>query len=118
IAKENRVDVVEWERSSGLAVRSLEDYVTALRRFHRRGHIDEGPFAEEWESTFSIVEEGAVVGKGARIHDSVVLKGAMVESDAVVVRSVVGPSGRIARSAMVVEALVSGENGWKGNGRE
>ena len=60
-----------------------------------------------------VVQDGATVGKGARVHDSVVLKGATVEPDAVVVRSVIGPSGHVKKGDMVVEELVSGTNGRK-----
>jgi len=111
ISRTHRVEVVPWEGSSALPVRNLTDYTTALRSHHQRkkGHVEHNPYAEDWESAFSIVEAGAVVGDDACIHDSVVLRGARVEQGAVVVRSVIGPHGVAKKGRMVVEELVRGE---------
>jgi NDP-sugar pyrophosphorylase family protein len=113
IAKEHRVEVVDLERPSGMPIRTTADYVNALRRYHRRAAGGAGgelvdPWAEDWAPTFSIVEEGAMVGAGARVHDSVVLKGARVETGAAVVRSVVCPGAVAGRGVLVAEDLVEG----------
>src|SRR5207302_5685063 len=103
-----------------LPVRSLADYVTALRRHHQRqrGKVEMQAYDEDWESSFSLVEDGARVGNATRIHDSVVLRGARVESGAVVVRSVVGPQGIVKKGRMVVEHLIGPEHGRARIGRE
>jgi hypothetical protein len=116
IAKHHRVEVVNLNRPSGMPIRSTADYVSALRRHHRRvagtagGAAEESanPWAEDWAPTFSIVEEGALIGAGARVHDSVVLKGARVETGAVVVRSVVCPGAVVGKGVLVAEDLVEG----------
>jgi hypothetical protein len=120
IARSQRVDVVERQTPSGLPVRNLPDYVQALRRHYQRrqGRLEVEAFEEDWESTFSLVESGAMVASTARVHDSVVLKGAVVEAGAVVVRSVVGQSGFVSKGRMVVEEVVNSANGWGRNGRE
>jgi hypothetical protein len=87
IAKKYDVRVVQCRRPTGLAIRTLSDYIGALRALHqptRAAATD--PWAEDWKSTFAIVEPGATVAPSARIHDSVVLAGANVEANAVVVR--------------------------------
>jgi len=111
IGRTHRVEVVPWETSSALPVRNLTDYISALRSHHlsRKGQVEVNPYAEDWESAFSLVEAGANVAGDACVHDSVVLKDAKVEAGAVVVRSVVGPHGVVRKGQMVVEALVSGE---------
>jgi mannose-1-phosphate guanylyltransferase len=120
IAKGHRVEVVDLERPSGMPIRTTADYVNALRRYHRRsaGAESGDPWAEDWAPTFSIVEEGALVGAGARVHDSVVLKGAKVETGAVVVRSVVCPGGVAGRGVLVAEDLVEGRRTAAGRGRQ
>ena len=62
IASRFDVRVMRRRRPTGLPIRSLADYVHALRYHHRRqsgkvGLID--PLAEDWSPTFSIVENGA-----------------------------------------------------------
>lgn len=119
IAKHHGVEVVDLDRPSGMPIRTTADYINSLRRHHRRvagaggagSVVDEAvasPWAEDWAPTFSIVEEGALVGAGARVHDSVVLKGARVETGAVVVRSVVCPGAVVGRGVLVAEDLVEG----------
>jgi hypothetical protein len=121
IARHHRVEVVELKQTSGMPIRTVSDYVNALRRYHGRqvgsakvegveqplaGSGD--PWAEDWAPTFSLIEEGAQVAPGARVHDSVVLKGARVEQGAVVVRSVVCPGAVIGKGTLVAEDLVEG----------
>jgi hypothetical protein len=108
IAKSHRVEVVQKRTASGLAIRNVQDYISALRRHHRRlaGDVEEtGAFAEEWRPVFQIIEEGASAD-GARIHDSVVLRGARVEAGAVVVRSVICSGTFVPSGRMLAEDVV------------
>jgi hypothetical protein len=52
------------------------------------------------------LDEGASIGAGAVIVDSVIMQGAQVGAGAVVARSVVCPSGVVAPGATVVDAVV------------
>lgn len=109
IAAGHDVRVLSFDSPSGLPIRTMEEYVLALRWYHSDlgGKADVGdPFAEDWRATFSIVEEGAAVDPQARVHDSVVLSGARVDRDAVLVRSVVCSGGLAKRDARVVNQLV------------
>jgi N-acetylglucosaminyldiphosphoundecaprenol N-acetyl-beta-D-mannosaminyltransferase len=101
IASKYDVRVVQCRRPTGLPIRLLSDYVAALRALHQpvRGASTD-PWAEDWKSTFAIVEPGATVSSSARIHDSVVLAGGIVEAGAVVVRSVVAGTVRKDRKAV------------------
>ena len=104
------VRVLPRRRPTGLPIRTLEDYIQALRYHHRRKagkktSID--PLAEDWNPTFSLIEDGAQVDPGARVHDSVVLKGAVVEAGAVLVRSVVCPEGVLRHDKTAVETFVT-----------
>lgn len=109
IARSHRVEVINKNVSSGMPIRNVQDYITALRRHHRKlaGELEEtGAFAEEWQKSFQIVEDGARADE-ARIHDSVVLRGARVEAGAVVVRSVVCGGALVPRGGMVAEDVVT-----------
>lgn len=107
IARKHRVAVVR-RPADCRAIRSFQDYLRALREEHRRRRGDESatPFAEDWRSSFAIVENAIAVESSACIHDSVVLEGARVEARAVVVRSVVGAGGVVRRGQSVVDQLV------------
>ncbi len=110
IAQRHEVRVVQCRRPTGLPLRSLHEYVRALRLVHqpligRRADVD--PLAEDFDRTFWIVEENAQVSPDAYLHDSVVLSGGKVEAGASVVRSVIGPGGVVAANARVLEALVA-----------
>jgi N-acetylglucosaminyldiphosphoundecaprenol N-acetyl-beta-D-mannosaminyltransferase len=109
ISKSFAVKVLHCRRASGLPVRTLNDYLGALRHYHRRkvgkpASID--PLAEDWQPTFAIVEDGAVVGPRAHIHDSVVLKGGVVESGAALVRCLVCPGGSAKQKSTIVDSFV------------
>ena len=109
IAQNFAVEVVHRRRPTGLPVRSVDDYITALRYYHMRraGKTTlADPLAEEWQPSFGIVEEGAVVDPSARIHDSVVLRGGVVESGSVLVRSFVCPSGLVRKDRTLVDEFV------------
>jgi len=116
IAERHRVRVVRPPLLSAIPVRTLQDYVSALRWRHRGMATAESrftcsdPFAEDWQPSFRIIEPGAMVDPQARVHDSVILRGARVERGAVVVRSVVGPGGHVRTASTLCERLVS-ENG-------
>jgi hypothetical protein len=109
IAQKYAVEVLHRRRPTGLPVRSVDDYITALRFYHMRraGRMTlADPLAEDWQPSFGIVEEGAVVDPTARVHDSVVLRGGVVESGSVLVRSFVCPSGLVRKDRTLVDEFV------------
>ena len=109
IAQRYAVEVCHRRRPTGLPIRSVQDYVTAMRYYHMRRAGKPtltDPLAEDWHPSFGIVEEGAVVDPTARVHDSVVLRGGVVEAGAVLVRSVVCPSGLVRRDRTLVDEFV------------
>jgi N-acetylglucosaminyldiphosphoundecaprenol N-acetyl-beta-D-mannosaminyltransferase len=111
IASKYDVRVLRRRRPTGLPVRSLSDYIGALRLHHRdktgRPHTSD-PLAEDWGPTFSLIEAGASADHSARIHDSVVLSGAHVEPGAVLVRSVVCPGVIVGRDRTIADRIVTG----------
>jgi hypothetical protein len=110
IAKRYDVGVLHRRRLTGLPVRSLADYIMALRHYHRRRSgkpAVNDPLAEDWRPTFAIVEEGAVIDASARVHDSVVLRGGHVEAGAVLVRSIVCPGGTVRKDRAAVDQFVT-----------
>lgn len=114
IAAHHRVTVLQRQTPTALPVRTLTDYIGALRRYHYRAGdaAVNNPYAEDWESAFALVEEGAEVHPQARLHDSVVLRGGRVEADAVTANSVVCPDGVVRRGQMCIDTLVApGSNG-------
>ena len=111
IAGQHDVAVVQRRRPTGLPVRSLAGYVTALRHYHRRRlgkPAVSDPLAEDFTPAFALVEDGASVDVRAHVHDSVVLKGATVEAGAVLVRSLVCTGGVVRRDRSAVEQFVRG----------
>ena len=127
IAERWGVHVVTRTRATGIPVRSLDDYIAALRSYHRRsaGQSEVGdPFAEDWFPSFALVEPGAEVHESARVHDSVVLAGGRVAHDAVVVRSVVCAGVTVRAGRTVTDAIVTadekrgGRVGGRGGGRQ
>lgn len=112
IASRHDVSVLHRRRPTGLPVRSLADYVAALRTYHRRKTgrpTITDPLAEDWRPTFSVVESGAVVDPLASVNDSVVLRGGRVEPGAVVVRSVVCPRGIVRREQPAVDQFITSQ---------
>ena len=109
IAKQHNVTVIHRRRPTGLPVRTLTDYISALRQYHS-GRIGKSstidPLAEDCLPTFRIVEQGATVDPRAHVHDSVVLRGGIVEPGAVVVRSLVCPGGVVKRDRHAVDQMV------------
>lgn len=104
--------VVRRPAGATFPVRTLAQYVQALRAFHSDGRgeprPDADPFAETWRPAFSLVEPGASVAEGAVLHDAVVLAGAHVECGAVVAQSVVCPGAVVRRGSRVLASVVTG----------
>jgi N-acetylglucosaminyldiphosphoundecaprenol N-acetyl-beta-D-mannosaminyltransferase len=115
IAGQHAVAVVHRRRPTGLPVRSLADYLQALRHYHRRrlGHARptlSDPLAEDWLPAFAIVEDASTVDPRSHVHDSVVLRGGVVEPGAIVVRSLVCPGGVVRRDRSAVDQFVRRED--------
>ena len=121
IAANFDVRVLSRRRPTGLSIRTLEDYIHALRYHHRRkagkpvavnSELTPGGDAlpDDWSPLFSLVEPGATVDPSARIHDSVVLDGGVVEAGAVLVRSVVCPGGTLRRDRTAMETFVTADD--------
>jgi N-acetylglucosaminyldiphosphoundecaprenol N-acetyl-beta-D-mannosaminyltransferase len=108
IAQSFAVEVVHCRRPTGLPIRSVVDYLTALRFYHLRkaGKMLADPLAEDWQPSFGIVEQGAIIDPSVRVHDSVVLRGGVVETGATLVRSVVCPSAIVKRDRTVVDDFI------------
>jgi hypothetical protein len=109
LASKHHVSVLQWPQPSGMSIRTVSQYIDALRHIHRRTSVEPSTtdaFHEDWKQTFAIVEPDARVASSALIHDSVVLKGARVEEGAVVVGSVICPGAVVARGRMVVDEIV------------
>ena len=107
------VRVVRRRRPTGLPIRTLEDFVQALRFHHRRKQgkpFVADPLAEDWSPAFALIEPGAKVDATARVHDSVVLAGGVVEPGAVLVRSVVCPAGVLRMDKTAVDQFVCAED--------
>ncbi len=110
IASHIEVGVVHRRRPTGLPIRTLDDYINALRQHHGRREgkrPSTDPLAEGWRPIFSVIEPGAVVDPLARIHDSVVLAGGRVEAGAVLVRSVVCPGGTLRKDHQAVDQFIT-----------
>jgi N-acetylglucosaminyldiphosphoundecaprenol N-acetyl-beta-D-mannosaminyltransferase len=112
IALNHEVRVVQRRRPTGLPIRTLEDYVQALRLHHRRRQgkpFIPDPLAEDWSPSFALIEPGANVDPSARVHDSIVLEGGIVEAGAVLVRSLVCADEVVRRDKTVVDQAVTTE---------
>jgi len=112
IARRHRVEVLERSEPTSVAIRSVDDYIRALRWHHqrnRRGTVTEAidPYEEDWRPEFSIAEKGAIVGSDVRLHDSVVLDGGKLERGAVAIRSVICPGGVVSSGRITIDSLVS-----------
>ncbi len=109
---DHAVRVVERPRAYVHPARSINEYLDAMRA-HVSGYgagstIDEDPFREDWESSFSVAEPDARIGEGAILHDAVALNGSEVGRGAVVVRSVLCPGAKIMPGARVTDQVVTG----------
>lgn len=116
IAKSHVVKVREYDQATGLSIRTLDDYIGALRYYHRKlsGYQGVDPFGEDWRSSFSIVEPGATVSEQAQLVDAVVLRNAKVSGNAVIVRSIVGAGANVPSGRQVIDHLVRGRQNTGG----
>jgi len=105
------VSVVETQRAYAVRTRTIQEYLGAVLMQANGGHsgasVDEDPYREDWERSFSVIEPGAEVDESATVHDSVVLSGAKVGRGAVVVRSVVCPGGSVSAGTRCVGQVVA-----------
>ena len=119
IAEEFEVNVLRLPEPSGMPLRTLDGYITAVRKWHLQMAGDtswDDAFAER-RPVFRIVESGADVAEDAELQDSVVLAGGRVESGAVVVRSIVSSRGTVPAGRMVLDQIVAtGSTGRPGSG--
>jgi hypothetical protein len=110
LAQDFDVRVIHRPRTTGLPVRTLDGYISALTAHHKRlagkPVFDDEAGSEQWFSTFSIIEDGATVAASARIHDSVILDGARVGTNAVIVRSIVSGSGTVRAGNLAADRVV------------
>lgn len=112
IAQKNVVRVLNVPVGSFMPIRSRESYIAALRAWSKRerSHADSDFRSERYEPSFSIVEQGAIVGDGTEILDSVILAGATVDHGACVVESIVCPGQRVGPGEKVIQSLVGNED--------
>lgn len=110
IAKNHIVKVRQYDDVTGLSIRTLDDYINALRWYHRQLAGAEGtdPFGEELGSSFCIIEEGAKVDEKVKVINSVILKGANVTGNTVVVRSIIGAGSSIPSGRQIVDQVIRG----------
>ncbi len=115
IARRFKVTHIDHRRSTGVPLYTHQDYVNGLRWWHQHRLMQPGTHAdvltrlasrESHQSTFSIVEPGATVEPGARLHDCVVLRGAHVAQDAVAVRCVLCPGSVLKAGEAAVDQLM------------
>lgn len=119
IAERYDVRVVRRSSACGMPIRTLGNYLDALRVYYRREREepkDNDPI-EDWRVTFGLVESDARVHGSAVVHDSVVLGGATVEAGAVVVRSLVCDGAVVGRGESAVDTIVMPSGGGKGKGK-
>ena len=108
LAARHTVRVVCVPQAVTRGLRTAQSYIEGLRALHARSAPElTGDQGEDWQSTFEIVEEGAKVEPGARLHNSVVLRGATVGRGAVLVRSVVCSGAAVLAGRTMVDKVVS-----------
>jgi hypothetical protein len=110
LAKRFRIEVAMCPVGTAWPVRTLADYVEALRQVNRCivSTGDEGragAYAEDWQASFGVIEPMASCATGVRIHDSVVLSGGEVGEDAAVIRSVICSGAVVRRGEKVVDEI-------------
>jgi len=109
IAHAHDVRVYRHPHTTGMPIRTLGGYLEAVREYHRRlgGQSDAGdPMAEDWQATFTLVEDGAQVDPTAVVHDSIVLRNARVEAGALLVRAVVCGDAHVMPRQSAIDRLV------------
>lgn len=110
IARDHRVEVVRRESPCSLPIRTVGDYTRALRQYHRLLEgvsVVQSPFQEDWKATFALVEQGAEVDAGARLHDTVVLRGAKVKRGTFLANSVVCRNGVVREGQTLANRLIT-----------
>jgi hypothetical protein len=109
LSKRFSIEVAMRSQSMAWPVRTLSDYIEALRQVNQRkaGASEAGgwAYAEDWQASFGLVEKTGSCAAGARIHDAVVLGGGEVGNGAVVVRSVICSGAIVRRGEMVVDEV-------------
>ena len=113
IARESSVKVLLQERPTSLPLLTFTAYLDAVRQYHHRQSDSprQSVFDEDWRPCFAIIEDGAMVQRGARVHNSVVLRGGVVGKDAIVARSVVCPGGIVAAGKIAVDQVIAPAKG-------
>lgn len=107
IARNHLVRVVRREGHPGMPIRTRDEYLDALRTYHRARNKDTSqPLLEGWMRIFEVVEAGSQVDESAMIHDSVVLSGGEVQAGAVVVRSIVCDDAVVPAGVPVVDRII------------
>jgi hypothetical protein len=104
IARTHEVRVHTSERPFAMPVNTLAEYLAALGQNAGAGSDD--PLAEDWDSSFSVIEPGAAVDPAARVHNAVVLAGGRVEAGAMIVRSVVCSGATASRDRRAMDEIV------------
>jgi hypothetical protein len=110
IAKAHSARVKFYPQAIGMGVRSLKDYIAAVRWYHRsmrNNAVIDNPYAEDCVSTFSIIEAGATVHASAQALDSVILAGGRVGRGASLVRSVVCPGAVVPEGVTVMDQVIA-----------
>jgi hypothetical protein len=104
------VTVLLREHGTAIPLRSLKDYISAVRAYNRMICGKEPrpvPLEERWASSYAIVEPSAIVEANVILHDSVVLAGGKVGQGATVIQSVVGFGGIVPQNGRMVDSLVN-----------
>jgi hypothetical protein len=110
IAGQFKVEVTCLDEPAAFPIRTLADYIHALRieALRRRNgeNARHDPYEESWRTSFTIIEQEARVSPRARVHDSVILAGAEVGPEAVIVNSVIGPGAQVPARRQVLDEVV------------
>jgi exopolysaccharide biosynthesis WecB/TagA/CpsF family protein len=110
IARRFSMRHVRYPHATGLAVRTLTDYVRALQVLQQLK--DAEAIANETmpqrtaRRPFTIIEHGAYVHPSAHIYDSVIMRDARIEAGAIVVRSVACSGSTLKRLQMSVDSIL------------
>ena len=108
IAKHYQVHVFRRVRPSGLPIRTLEDYIEALRAYRRmltgNGYHDA---EEDGYSLFEIIEDGAVVDRSPSASQAPVSaeRWGVLKGSRALFRSIVGPQGVVQQKTLVGQII-------------
>jgi len=112
MAKHHDVRVQCRAVPAGFSIRTPQDYLKALKAYHRAQQGEallNAAFSERWRRRFAVVEPGALVSDEAHLHNSVVLRGGRVEAGALVANSIVCAGGVVRRREQVIGRLIDAE---------